>query len=525
MAEQYGYMGRYPGPVVDVNLYPNAVSAGISQGNAQDTTTSAIAKGVSSAINQGLDTYSKIQQIQAQGANNEVNTDQGVIDAKKAAIVAAGTADQIQADILKNNQTTIEETSALDLNRKLDASKIAAQDSTNITQLNDLSQAGNLEHAMAAYQDPTYAPTFARNPEFAVQYGQALKTQGGDPAILDPLQKQYEAIDYGNRVRGSSAHTQSLADKQAEKDSGLASKAQSYFDSNPEFSKFNPNSRQVANNFDPRLMSITPNKKSSAQGTPIGYDYSYGGQVIKENVFGKDERKQRDQELDAWKSSLINKIGTVPNSINKPTPPSSTQQNGVGLQQHSGITERDITKESQPKTILDTNPILRGAVTIGGFAPDIVKQTAPTWNKLGSTIQTISAATDPRSLSNSDALKNSVYDTAKDVSYSMFIRDPGLKASITQATIEEYNKKIAPSLFGGQVSALDLATQKPFLDSLLAKTPQDYYFKTQGGGIVTQVNDYAQKVLKANIQARQLQASKVQSNTTQANILKSIAGG
>lgn len=87
--QSYGYLGGYAGPSIDVNLFPNAANAGIQGGNAQKTMGSAIATGISDGISSGIKNYQGMQQItqnsqqiEAQDAQNQVNTDKEVIAAK-----------------------------------------------------------------------------------------------------------------------------------------------------------------------------------------------------------------------------------------------------------------------------------------------------------------------------------------------------------------------------------------------------------------------------------------------------------
>lgn len=104
LAEQYGYLGRFPGPQVDVNLYPNAMLSGIQAGNAQKTTTQSIFEGISSGVKSGLAAYQGVQAIQSnalalesQAAQTEIDTDPNVKQAKKDQIVAASAQQQAKA--------------------------------------------------------------------------------------------------------------------------------------------------------------------------------------------------------------------------------------------------------------------------------------------------------------------------------------------------------------------------------------------------------------------------------------------
>ena len=80
------------GPRVDVNLFSNAASAGISQGNAQKTTWQAVAEGVTDAIQTGTSVASGLAALEAQQIQNEFNSDPDVRAAKDQAIAAEGNA-------------------------------------------------------------------------------------------------------------------------------------------------------------------------------------------------------------------------------------------------------------------------------------------------------------------------------------------------------------------------------------------------------------------------------------------------
>ena len=87
--QSYSYLGGYPGPSIDVNLYNNAATSGINQGNARPSLSGAIFNGVSQAITSGLQTASAVQGLKTQSlqndalaAKNQTDTDQGVVDAR-----------------------------------------------------------------------------------------------------------------------------------------------------------------------------------------------------------------------------------------------------------------------------------------------------------------------------------------------------------------------------------------------------------------------------------------------------------
>lgn len=88
----FNFFTQPQGPNIDINLYPNAVSAGINAGNAQKTPLQNIVAG----INQGLETVQQFQQVQSNALT---------IAAKQNAVDQLPVENQIREEQLKSQQT------------------------------------------------------------------------------------------------------------------------------------------------------------------------------------------------------------------------------------------------------------------------------------------------------------------------------------------------------------------------------------------------------------------------------------
>lgn len=548
MAEQYPVFNR-AGPNIDVNLYVNALTQGIAAGNAQKSTTGAIFEGISEAIGGGIKTAQGVQAIRANEAALAVSEDEEVIQARKDQAIATGNAakraDQTAAATEEVDRNTAETVAKV----KNDTAAIAAQDSTALRDLSTVGASGDVQTGMAAFDNPAYAQALNRNPVFAQQYVGTMRQLGGDPAVLDPLQKQYDSLAYSASSGRARSQLQSLAAKNAEKNAEYAGEAQSYFSTTPEFDGY-----LNKDNFDFRMMDLRQHPKKNAN-EPTMYDYVYGDQVIKPNAVSKDEYKEQHQRLLAWKNTFGTTAGTPPETLNKPTVQQAPQSSGLavkGLGSRQPIVERDITpklteKDITPKPLED--PFLQGAIKVGGFSPTVVEKAAPTFKKLNTSLDTLSFEDYPQ---NSPMFKQVVNESAEKVSNTIFNSNPAIKSQFTQADVDAHNKRIeatytaAPKSLGdilngpsetgerklrkgSPTSIADMANpyeETPSVENLLkVKTPEELYFLTSGSGIVKQMTDFSLKALDAKKRFRQLQTNKANANTAQLNVLQDIAGG
>lgn len=534
MAEQYAsFQGKEPN--IDVNLFVNAATAGINQGNAQPNTLGAVFKGIQEGIGGGIKTAEGIQTIQSNAANLEVNTDPAVIQARKDEIIAKGDLGRVQSDTIRNNQTTIEATQALEIDQANKIATIKAQDATAALALNDLTKSQDVQSQLAVFKDPTYAGYFSRNPGAGQSYVEALKLQGGDPAVLDPIAKQFAELDYATRSRAGRQATQTLAQKAAAEDARDAGRFENSLLAIPAADKY-----LKADNTDYRLFDYVPSKTvNKSTGTSPYYDLTYGGQIIKPNAILHDQYKEKRKELDAWIAARSHSTGPVPASISQPkseTLPAnaatSLDEQGLGLAKGS-FTEKDITPEPQGKL---SDNFLKGAVTFGGFTPYTVEQNIPAFNSLKSTISNIVKTPDPYNPVNRQILDSSVNSTAKQISNTNFEGNPALQSTYTMAGVAQYNERfnsvfdINPrnrekSTLAGNPQNQENTASSPLIESLRIKTPAELYFVTNGAGYIKQVGDYANKVLQANKQAIELNAKKAARNSNTPNILKEISGG
>jgi hypothetical protein len=101
----FDFFSQPQGPKIDISLFPDAVSKGINQGNAQQTTGQAIASGVVSGIKTGMDLYQEYQKIQ----DNELT-----LEVKRNAVEQIPVANKIQEATLLNQESvaTINEAKA-----------------------------------------------------------------------------------------------------------------------------------------------------------------------------------------------------------------------------------------------------------------------------------------------------------------------------------------------------------------------------------------------------------------------------
>ena len=474
--QSYSYLGGYPGPSIDVNLYNNAATSGINQGNARPSLSGAIFNGVSQAITSGLQTASAVQGLKTQSlqndalaAKNQTDTDQGVVDARTEAAKNTATAQAAQAkiagNVATNNQTAIEATAGNQAKVNLVSSGIQAADSVAKAFLTDPTNPLTPQQTLATFSSPQYIPTYARDPVFAQQQIQTLRAQGVDSQVLDPLQKQYSSLEYSNNLKSAHSTAQSQAQKslaKVEDDSGSFTR---FLNATPETYKYSGNSKSAPPaEYDPTQWSITPSATvNKATGTPTGYDLTYNGQVVKKQAFlTKDAADKAEKQRQAYVEHQTN-IAPPPTGLNQPYTPQNTQaaqtQQGVGLQKEmsgapssssGGITEKDITPPQQGQTKDTLTPYLKTAVDLSGFSPQVIKEASPAVLDLGKTIDNAAKSFDPKSTANLQLLEQAEKNAAQKIAYAQFKQNPALQATITQATVDAYNRGISANYLEAQ---------------------------------------------------------------------------
>lgn len=551
MAEQYPVFNRQ-GPNIDVNLYVNALTQGIAAGNAQKTMTDQIVSGISGGISSGISTAQGVQAIRANNATLDYSEDPGVQQAKKDETVAQGNAakraDETAALTQETDQNTAETVSKI----RNDTAAIAAQDSSALRDMSTVGASGDVQTGMAAFQNPQYAQALNRNPVFAQQYVGTMRQLGGDPAVLDPLQKQYDSLAYSASSGRAHSQLQSLAAKNAEKNSELAGEAQSYFSTTPEFDGY-----LKKDNFDYRMMDLRQHPKKNTND-PTVYDYVYGDNVIKAGAVSKDEYKEQHARLQAWKGTFGATAGNPPESLSRPTVQQAPQGSGLavkGLGSRQPLVERDITPKLTEKDITPVkkvDPFLEGAVKVGGFSPSVVEKAAPTFKKLSTSLDTLSFEDFPQ---NSPIFKQVINESAEQVSNTIYDTNPAIQSGFTQAQVDAHNRQVdaqfasapksiadiakgdigsgailrepkADGTIAGLAEGLNIDFEAPTVESILkVKTPKELYFLTSGSGIVKQMTDFSLKALDAKKRYRQLQLNKAKSNSSQVSILQGIASG
>lgn len=146
----YSFYSQPRGPEVNVSLFPDSYSKGVSTGNAEGSTLSNLVKGIGT----GLDLYGKYQDIQ----NNEQIIAQNEIKTQSM---------EQQASLQQELAPTIEDTARIKANNALlEEQKNAAL----LEQYNSLSKAatsGNKQAYADEVQSGKYAFLFAEKPELA----------------------------------------------------------------------------------------------------------------------------------------------------------------------------------------------------------------------------------------------------------------------------------------------------------------------------------------------------------------------
>lgn len=201
MAEQYSsFQGR--GPDIDVNLFVDAVTKGIAQGHASPNTATAFVQGASKGVDSYLDTTAKMQTIEAQAANNEVNASPEAIQARKDSIVARAEVDKLAGYNARLDKQVQESDEMLALRNR--AIEQQLKQAKNEQALGDLNAQDAMTAAIAAkdpmqmnnlLQNKEVLGALFRNPKIGNSLVTAMKGAGADPYLVDNVAKSINEIE------------------------------------------------------------------------------------------------------------------------------------------------------------------------------------------------------------------------------------------------------------------------------------------------------------------------------------------
>lgn len=207
MPQQYPSFSAQ-GPQIDINLYPDAVSAGINQGNAQKTPLQAITQGLTSGIQTGVKVATGLAQLEAQQNENAITGDPAVQEAKKQEIIARSETAQTEAykaqleqEVLQNNEEEAKATELAILLRKKAESKAAADIAENTSKdlitrdgFSNTIATGNVQAIQEALTSPQMLGAMQRNTEYALQAIAGARAAGVPANVVDPLYNQFDAV-------------------------------------------------------------------------------------------------------------------------------------------------------------------------------------------------------------------------------------------------------------------------------------------------------------------------------------------
>lgn len=211
MAESYAsFYGREPN--IDVNLFPNANSAGINAGNAQKTPFQAAVGGIISGVGTALSFASSYQNIQAQALNNEaqaqqneINADPAVQQARKDSIISTSQiqkdqayASSLQAGITQANEETVKIQEIAKLETGALLAQQVLQDTKNKKVVQDALVRGSPEELNSILQDAGIVSTLSRDPSYGLGAVTAMRGKA-DPLLIDSVAKQVDSVELEKR--------------------------------------------------------------------------------------------------------------------------------------------------------------------------------------------------------------------------------------------------------------------------------------------------------------------------------------
>jgi len=326
MAERYeSFQGREPN--IDVNLFTNAASAGINQGNAQKTSLQAKVSGFIGGVKDGLSIVSGAQTIASnaetikqQRTQNEINSEPAVVQARKDQIVSDAAIAQAKAKEYEDGTAAL--TRKAEDTFKLAKAVQGYEDITNITAVNKaLDDPATPPEKIKEILSQSYG-TLSRDNAFAQQA--LARSQGRvDPVFLDTYTKGVDAVEI-DKKRGQLAQANEKSIQQQ------ALKQQEQIAEATATLQLSPRVKDVMENglngqaYDPAKLDVvragnvdvdpkTKLPKFDAAGKPIisastnpddkRYYATYDGEVI--DTFDEDNGKEMS------KSHTKSKLGTA----------------------------------------------------------------------------------------------------------------------------------------------------------------------------------------------------------------------
>lgn len=191
----FDFFSQPRGPNIDIRLFPVAASAGIDAGNAQATVPGAIVQGV----NQGLQTVSNFQKIQAQ--QNEINQQPVENQIRQEQLEKMQLDNDVQA--LENQVIQANE----DLFKRAKKAELESKLQTTLTQANDLKAQDDITKTLGSgdplaakgiLSNPAYQGALLRNPKFAEQVIGSLVRKN----LLTPEEQKgaFAALDFSKTM-------------------------------------------------------------------------------------------------------------------------------------------------------------------------------------------------------------------------------------------------------------------------------------------------------------------------------------
>ena len=249
----YYIFSQAQGPTIDTDLLSRAVVSGVNAGNAQKTTVQAIAEGITGGITTGVETYSRIQDIQIK----QQQIDQAPLEL------------QIKEQQLKNEQLK-REIQQLELKTKLlneeQEAKLAKEETTRKLSvlegnkvINDALASNDPVKWREAFKSTDAQAAMQADPELAKRAASLTKRKRPDGTFEFSHEEQAATASMADYV-GELNRANKLSEANAAANAALAKEVQTNF----EKVKENPNLRALLNGQD--LSEFV----SSTEAYPVG---------------------------------------------------------------------------------------------------------------------------------------------------------------------------------------------------------------------------------------------------------------
>lgn len=209
MAEQYASFNSKE-PNIDVNLFVNAMTAGINAGNAQKTPLQAVVGGITGGIEKGIQTVQGIQEIELNAAKIDVATDPAVIQAQKDKAIADAQIAQAQAKAKANEDLLLQKEKLKQAELSIAQSEQKLGDMAVKDELGKAIDSGADQATLSAlFQKAARSGTFGRDNDFFTQMAAGAEKRL-DPVELESYRKIYDAVEQ-QKVRDQLAKSNELA--------------------------------------------------------------------------------------------------------------------------------------------------------------------------------------------------------------------------------------------------------------------------------------------------------------------------